>query len=213
MSNLDGRVVSVNVGTPRTIEWQGKEVTTSIWKSPVIGRVAARGVNLDGDDQANRLAHGGPDKYVYSYAWEDTQWWEETLGRRLEPGVFGENLTLAGVDVSHAVIGEEWEIGEARFQVRQPRIPCEKLDARMGERDFRLRFAAADRPGAYLMIVREGELGSGDAVRVVHRPAHGVTVADIAIAYHRDRARVARLLAAPDLTDFWRQWATKQLQG
>ena len=101
-----GRVVSVNVGQPRTLDWLGESVTTSIWKFPVAGRVAARGVNLAGDAQADRHAHGGPDKAVYSYAQEDADWWAWDLGRPLAPGSFGENLTLSGVDVTGAVVGE-----------------------------------------------------------------------------------------------------------
>src|SRR5437867_649448 len=96
-----GRVVSVNVGQPRTIEWLGQTVTTSIWKSPVAGRVTARGVNLAGDAQSDRRAHGGRDKAVYAYAYEDTQWWAETLGRPVDMGGFGENLTVEGMNVTH----------------------------------------------------------------------------------------------------------------
>ena len=94
-----GRVVSVNVGRPRVVEWHGRAVETGIWKAPVTGRVAVRGVNLDGDDQADRRVHGGPDKAVYAYALEDYDWWAERLGRDLEPGTFGENLTVEGVDL------------------------------------------------------------------------------------------------------------------
>jgi MOSC domain-containing protein YiiM len=100
-----GRVVSVNVGRPRAVERNGTPATTAIWKQPVTGRVAARGVNLDGDEQADRTVHGGTDKAVYAYAAEDTAWWEAELGRRLGPGAFGENLTIAGVEPSTAVVG------------------------------------------------------------------------------------------------------------
>ena len=205
-----GRVVSVNVGQPRTLDWLGQSVTTSIWKFPVAGRVAAQGVNLAGDAQADRRAHGGPDKAVYSYAQEDADWWAWELGRPLEPGSFGENLTLAGVDVTGAVVGECWAIGAAVFEVAQPRIPCFKLGARLGDPGFPPRFAAADRPGAYLRIVEAGEVGAGDAVRLVHRPAHGLTVGEVAHIYHHDRRRAADLLAAPELAFVLRGWAEKQ---
>src|SRR5690242_9734402 len=127
-----GRVLSVNVGRPRTITWLGQTATTAIWKEPLAGRVAVRGVNLAGDTQADRQVHGGPDKAVYVYAAEDTGWWEGELGLPLVPGNFGENLTLAGVDVTGAVVGETWAIGTAVLQVAQPRIPCWKLGARLG---------------------------------------------------------------------------------
>ena len=206
-----GRVVSVNVGQPRTLDWLGESVTTSIWKFPVAGRVAARGVNLAGDAQADRHAHGGPDKAVYSYAQEDADWWAWDLGRPLAPGSFGENLTLSGVDVTGAVVGERWTIGTALFEVCQPRIPCFKLGARMGDPGFPPRFAAAGRPGAYLRIVQEGEVGAGDAVTVIYRPAHGLTVGDVAHIYHQDRRRAPDLLHVPELAFVLRSWAEKQV--
>ena len=204
-----GKVVSVNVGQVREIEWLGKKATTAIWKSPVAGRVRLKGVNFNGDDQADRLAHGGPDKAVYSYSREDEDWWAEQLGRPLDPGAFGENLTLSGVDVSGAVIGEQWEIGSALLEVAQPRIPCWKLGMRMGDPDFPPVFAGAGRPGAYLRILREGEIGAGDEVRVVHRPAHGITAARIARIYNSDPANAQVLLQAPELAERMQKWARK----
>ncbi|MGH2698631.1 MAG: MOSC domain-containing protein, partial [Actinomycetota bacterium] len=102
---IDSRVVSVNVGTPKEFMLDGRRKTSAIWKHPVEGRVAARGVNLDGDDQADRKHHGGPDQAVYAYALEDYEWWFVELGRELAPGTFGENLTLAGVEVNDALVG------------------------------------------------------------------------------------------------------------
>lgn len=204
-----GQVLSVNVGQVREIEWLGQTWTTAIWKLPVQGPVALRGVNLAGDDQADRVAHGGMDKAVYSYAREDAAWWEQQLGRSVEAGAFGENLTLAGIAVTDAVVGERWEIGTALLEVSQPRVPCFKLGARMGDAHFPQRFAAAGRPGAYLRIVREGEVTVGDALRVVSRPAHGVTVGEIAHVYHRDRAHAEQLLAVPELSRGWHTWAKR----
>src|SRR4051812_41988215 len=126
-NSITGRVVSVNVGRPRTAPWRDETVTSAIWKEPVSGPVAVRGVNLDGDDQADRHAHGGPDKAVYAYALDDYRFWQQELGRATEPGLFGENLTIDGLDVSHAVIGERWQVGSAVVEVCQPRIPCYKL--------------------------------------------------------------------------------------
>lgn len=205
----EGKVVSVNVGQVQTIDWLGQTITTGIWKFPVAGRVAARGCSLDGDAQADRRAHGGRDKAIYAYAHADIQWWVEQLGRPLEHGSFGENLTIEGVDVSHAVVGERWAIGSAVFEVSQPRIPCYKLGARLGDQNFPPRFAAAGLPGAYLRIVTEGEVEAGHAVRVVHRPAHGLTVADVSEIYHRAHDRAAEMLRAPELAAMWHQWAEK----
>src|SRR6187200_1894150 len=147
---MTGIVESVNVGEPRAVEVNGHTVWTAIWKSPVEGRVAVRGVNVAGDDQADRTVHGGPDKAVYAYASEDTAWWAQRLGRDLGAAPFGENLTTRGVDVSAARIGERWAIGGALLEVRQSRMPCYKLGLRMGDPRFLRAFAQADRPGAYL---------------------------------------------------------------
>ena len=108
-----GLVVSVNVGQPREVRWHGRTVTTAIWKQPVSGRIPAADVNLDGDDQADRRVHGGPTKAIYAYAAEDYQWWADGLGSPLEPGTFGENLTVAGTDLNAAVVGERWQ-GDCR---------------------------------------------------------------------------------------------------
>ncbi|MDR7417356.1 MAG: MOSC domain-containing protein [Armatimonadota bacterium] len=206
-----GRVLSVNVGGVRLVVWRDREAPTGIWKTPVAGRVATRGTNLDGDEQADRKAHGGPDKAVYAYAREDAVWWETELGRAIEAGAFGENLTLQGVAVTDAVIGERWEIGSALFEVAQPRIPCWKLGARMGDDLFPRRFADAGRPGAYLRIAREGAVAAGDPVRVVHRPAHGVTIRTVNLIYLRDPSRAQVLLSVPELPARWHAWAREIL--
>jgi MOSC domain-containing protein YiiM len=204
---MSGRLLSVNVGRPRVVP-RGKGVAhTAIWKAPVEGRVAVRGVNVDGDDQADRSVHGGPDKAIYSYASEDTAWWEAELGRALGPAAFGENLTLAGVDATNAVIGERWTVGTTLLEVCQPRFPCFKLGLRFGDPRMLKRFSRARRPGAYLRIVQEGEIAAGDAVEVVHRPGHGVTVALVNEAVLHDHALVARVLDAPELAASLREWA------
>jgi MOSC domain-containing protein YiiM len=207
---VSGKLLSVNVGSPREIEWLGRREATSIWKSPVDGRVPVCGVNVAGDDQADREVHGGPDKAVYAYAREDMVWWERELGRALEHGNFGENLTVSRVDVTGAVVGERWEIGTVVLEVAQPRIPCWKLGARMEDASFPVHFAAAGRPGAYLRIVEEGEIGAGDGVRVVGKPEHGLTVGDVARIYHQERGRCALLLEAPELAEGWREWALRR---
>jgi MOSC domain-containing protein YiiM len=202
-------VESVNVGTPRAVGWRGRTVTTAIWKAPVVGRVAVRGVNVDGDEQGDRKVHGGVDKALYAYAAEDYGWWAEQLGRPLGPGTFGDNLTTRGLEVSAAVVGERWRAGATLLEVAQPRIPCFKLGIRMGSQRFPRRFAAAGRPGAYLRILAEGEVAAGDRVEVVHRPGHGLTVAEVSRIYHGDHAGAARLLEVPELADGWKQWAAR----
>jgi MOSC domain-containing protein YiiM len=195
------RVVSVNVGRPRQIAVRrsGDPVRSAIGKVPVEGRVRVQGVNVAGDDQADRSVHGGPEKAVYAYAAEDTAWWAARLHRELGPGVFGENLTVEGVDVSGAVIGERWRVGTVELEVCQPRLPCFKLGLRFGNPQMVQAFALARKPGAYLRILREGELGTGDEVEILERPGHGITVAFVSWAVLGDPALRPRARAAPRL--------------
>ncbi len=211
MSSVEGRVLSVNVGRPRDFEFNGRPVRSGIWKSPVVGRVAARGVNLEGDDQADRKAHGGPDKAVYAYAVEDIRWWEREVRRPLEPGQFGENLTTQGIDVNEALVGERLQVGTSVLEVSEPRVPCWRLGFRMDDPRFVRRFTEALRPGAYLRIVVEGVVGAGDAILVVERPDHGVSIRDVFRIYTRDREDAGRLLAVPGMSESWKAWATRVL--
>ena len=200
-------LVSVNVGRPRTVRRGSGTALTAIWKHPVAGPVAARGVNLEGDEQVDRRFHGGPDKAIYAYASEDTAWWEAELGRELGPGVFGENLTVAGLDLAAMEVGQRWRIGTVELEVSQPRLPCFKLGLRFGDPHMLKRFVKAGRTGTYLRIVQEGRLEAGQPVVVAEPPGHGVTVALIAAAYHKDRRLAERMLDAPQLPGHWREWA------
>jgi MOSC domain-containing protein YiiM len=196
------RLVSVNVGTPRQISTRrGRPMISAIVKEPVEGRVRVEGVNIAGDEQADRTVHGGPDKAVYAYAREDTDWWEEISGAELPNGVFGENLTTEGVDVSGAIIGERWRIGTVELEVCQPRLPCSKLGTRFGDMRMVKAFARASRPGAYMRIVTEGDLRQGDEITIVSRPDHGVTLAMTADAMLKDRSLAGKVLEAPQLSE------------
>jgi MOSC domain-containing protein YiiM len=203
------RVLSVNVGDVRTVEWRGRPVTTAIWKSPVEGRVDVRGVNLVGDDQADRRVHGGADKAVYAYAVEDYDWWATSTGP-LAPGTFGENLTTAGVDLTACRIGDRWQVGSAVLEVAQPRQPCFKLGIRMGDDAFPGRFAAAGRPGAYLRIVAPGDVGAGDEIRVEAADAPAVALGALVVDPIADD--VLRMVAAdPRVPTGWRRTAARAL--
>jgi MOSC domain-containing protein YiiM len=206
--STQGAVLAVNVGRPRQLSVRrGRALMSAIGKQPVEGRVRVEGVNLAGDDQADRLVHGGPDKAVYAYASEDTAWWGSELGRDdLGPGMFGENLTLAGVDVTGALVGERWRIGDVELEVCQPRLPCAKLGLRFGEPLMVRRFGEAGRPGAYLRIVREGALAAGDAVEILSRPDHDVTVALVSAAILLDESLLAHAASAPALPDRLARW-------
>ena len=186
------RVLSVNIGRPRLVATGRRTVRTAIWKSPVEGRVSVRGVNLDGDDQADRSVHGGPDKAVYAYAIEETRAWEAELGRPL--------------------VGERWRIGTTLLEVVQPRLPCFKLGLRMDDPSFVRRFGQASRPGAYLRIVEEGELGAGDAIEVdvAQLPDHGVSVRLISDAILLDHSLIPQVLEAPQLLPELREWMTER---
>jgi MOSC domain-containing protein YiiM len=197
---VSARVLSVNVARPAPLATGRRVVPSAIRNAPVEGPVALRGINLEGDEQADRRVHGGPEQAVYAYASEDTAWWADQLGRPLGPGAFGENLTIEGVDVSGARIGERWRIGGVELRVTAPRVPCFKLEARMGVPGFQRRFLHAGRPGAYFAIVREGTLQAGDAVEIVHRPGHDVTVALVVETLLLDRRRLDELAPArPDM--------------
>jgi MOSC domain-containing protein YiiM len=212
MASAAGTVLSVNVGRPREFEYNGRPAKSAIWKSPVAGRIAVRGVNLAGDDQADRKAHGGPDKAVYAYAAEDARWWGHEIGRALGHGEFGENLTTEGIEVNDALIGERWKIGSAVLEVSEPRIPCWRLGVRMNDRLFPRRFTEAMRPGAYLRIVGEGEVEAGAEIRVVGRPDQGLTIRDVFRIYTRDHREAGRLIAVPQMSEAWKRWAKDALR-
>ena len=212
MATTAARVLTVNVGGVREFEYNGRPARSAIWKSPVPGRIAARGVNLAGDDQADRKAHGGPDKVVYAYAIEDARWWEQQIGRALAYGELGENLTIEGIEANDALVGERWQIGTAVLEVSEPRIPCWRLGVRMNDKLFPRRFTEALRPGAYLRLVVEGDVGAGDDIRVVERPDHDLTIRDVFRIYNYDHAEVERLLAVPQMSESWKRWAADLIQ-
>ncbi len=193
------RLLSVNVGLPRETTWRGEPVSTGIFKHPVPGPLAVRGINVDGDAQADLVAHGGPDKAVYAYALEDYRWWQSEVGQPLPPATFGENLTIEGLDVCGALIGERWRIGSTLLEVTQPRFPCFKLGVRMNDARFPKRFAESLRNGAYLRIIEEGVLEAGDRVEVVSRPSHGWTIREVARVRQFEPERLGELLEVEGL--------------
>ena len=173
------RVLTVNVVHQ---VFRGPIRETAIDKRPVTGAVDVGRSGLAGDVQCDTRYHGGPDKAVYAYAAEDAAWWAGELQREIAPGLFGENLTTVGLDVTGAVIGERWLVGDdgVLFEVRMPRTPCANLSARMDIARFHRRFAASGRTGALLKVLTPGRIAAGDRVSVERRPDHGVTVADLA---------------------------------
>jgi MOSC domain-containing protein YiiM len=163
---------------------------TAIDKRPVAGKVRVRPLGLHADVQADRKHHGGEDQAVYAYADEDADYFAASLGREIPPGLFGENLRTTGVDVTGAVTGERWRIGETlELEVTIPRIPCGTFARRMGVDKWVRRFTEEGRPGAYLRVVKSGPVAAGDPVVVTHRPAHGVTIGEVFAGLTPERAR------------------------
>jgi len=174
------KVVSVNVGLPREVEWKGITVSTGIFKEPVAGPVMVRRDNLDGDRQADLTVHGGPNKAVYGYASEHYPYWRKQYPQmELSWGVFGENLTTEGVSEDSLHIGDTVRVGSAVLRVVQPRQPCYKLQIRFGRDDIIQRFLVSGRSGFYFSNVEEGELEAGSAIEIVSRDENQVTISDI----------------------------------
>jgi MOSC domain-containing protein YiiM len=196
-------VLSVNVGLPRTVEWEGASVRTSIFKKPVQGAVRIRQHNLAGDEQADLSVHGGTHKAVYLYPSEHYAYWRADLGD-LESGAFGENLTTTGLTEDSLRIGDRLRVGTAELVVTQPRLPCFKLGIRFGRADMVKRFLRSGRTGFYLAVECEGDVRAGDAITVVERAAESVTVAEVVSLYQTDRPdrellrRLADLAALPE---------------
>jgi MOSC domain-containing protein YiiM len=201
------RVVSVNVGKPREVAWQGHTVLTGIFKDPVTGPTRLRHHNLDGDAQADLTVHGGPDKAVYAYPVEHYDGWRARLGRDLPFGAFGENLTTEGLTEDHVHIGDEFRVGTARLVVTQPRMPCFKLGIRFGDPAMVKTFLKAGRPGIYFGVREEGAVGPGDIVERVLEDENRVTVTamlELILNPNPDRAHLRRLLNVPALAAVWR---------
>ncbi|HEX9304383.1 MAG TPA: MOSC domain-containing protein [Thermoanaerobaculia bacterium] len=208
------RIESVSVGAPRVVPWNGAEVVTSIFKSPVTGPVRVRRLNLDGDRQADLEVHGGEYKAIYAYAAENSDWWSGTLGRPLEPANFGENLSVRGLAEEAIHIGDVFRAGDAEIEATEPRLPCYKLGIRFGDPRMVRAFATARRWGIYFRVVKEGELGAGDVLKRIHADAAAIPVDDIARVYVFDRedaATMERLAAHPRLDPAWKKHFVERL--
>ena len=181
------KLLSVNVATPREIEWKGTTVTTGIFKKPVSGRVMLRRLNLDGDRQADLSVHGGDNKAAYAYPSEHYAFWDGELpGFDLPWGVFGENFTIEGLLESTVSIGDRYHIGKATVMVTQPRMPCYKLGAKLGRDDIVGHFLRSGRSGFYLSVLKEGKVSAGDSIEYEGREGPNLTVQDVNRLYIRD---------------------------
>lgn len=212
-------LLSVNIGQPRSNAWK-RLPFTGIDKRPVDGPVAIRdpgpkgtgAVGLAGDRVGDVRHHGGADQAVYAYAREDLDAWSRALSRELRPGAFGENLTTDGLDVSGALIGERWRIGNrVLLEVTAPRIPCATFQGWLGEPGWLKRFTVAAVPGAYLRVVEPGEIQAGDPVDVVFRPVHAVTVALAFRALTLEPSLLPRLRNVEALPEDAKEWVRRRL--
>jgi MOSC domain-containing protein YiiM len=213
------KLVSVSAGPPREVLWHGRIVTTGVFKQPVEGRVALRQLNLEGDRQADLTVHGGKHKAVYCYPIEHYDYWKRELpGRELPLAVFGENFTTEGLVEDSVHLGDRFSIGSAEVIVTQPRLPCYKLGVRFQSDDMVKRFLASRRTGFYLAVIREGEVGAGDEIKVIARDTNAVPVSEIARLYIAKRyddddvRSVDRSLRVAALPESWKEYFRERLQ-
>ncbi len=209
------KVLSVNAGLPREVEWRAKVVLTSIFKAPVPGRVRVTRLNIQGDRQSDLSVHGGADKAIYAYPSEHYAFWRNELpGTDFSWGAFGENLTTEGLLEDRVHIGDRFRAGSAEFIVTQPRMPCFKLGIRFNRPDMVKRFLRSGRTGFYLAVLREGDIGAGDSLKLVAEDDSHITVADVVGLYAADAANQDLLRRASELSSLpesWREYFRERL--
>jgi MOSC domain-containing protein YiiM len=213
------KLVSLNVGLPREVTWRGSKTTTAIHKQPVGGRVVLRKLNLDGDRQADLMVHGGEYKAVYCYPLIHYDFWTKELpGQELPLGVFGENFTTDGLLEDSVHLGDQFSVGSAEVFVTQPRLPCYKLAMRFQSDQMVKRFFASRRTGFYMAVAREGEVGSGDEIKVIAPDPNGVPVSEITRLYAEKRygdsdvTSVQRVLRVAALPESWKKYFRERLE-
>jgi MOSC domain-containing protein YiiM len=204
------KVLSVNVGLPRDVEWRAEVVETGIFKAPVSGPVAVTPLNLAGDRQADLSVHGGRDKAVYAYPAEHYGYWKEELrGMTLPWGAFGENLTIEGIEEADVRVGDVFGIGCAELVVTQPRLPCYKLNARFQRPDMVKRFLRSRRTGFYFAVRKEGHLSAGDPIELLHTDPSAIRVTEVVTLYTNEEdggELLERALRTPALPESWRDY-------
>src|SRR6266704_2067440 len=210
------KVTSVNVGLPRDLLSGDGTIVTGIIKSPIPGPVPVRTLNLDGDGQADLTVHGGIDKAVYLYPSEHYSYWRSELpGVDLPWGMFGENFTTEGLLEDAVYIGDRFRIGETEVMVTEPRMPCYKLGIKFGRADIIKRFLASRRTGFYFAVVREGMVGTGDAIKLIGQEQQDISVADITrlYAFEKDDLKsLGRAIEVEALPESWKGYFQHQLE-
>ena len=210
------KLISLNVGLPREITWEGKTVTTGIFKQPITGPAMVRTLNVDGDQQADLSVHGGIDKAIYAYPAEHYEYWRKELpGVELPWAMFGENFTIEGLLEDSAYIGDRYRIGEVEVVITQPRLPCYKLGIRFGRADMVKKFLASGRTGFYFAVTKEGIVKAGDSIEFLGGDQQSVNVADITRVYAFERDDVETIREAMKieaLPESWRSYFQHQLE-
>ncbi len=207
--NLNGAYVfSINIAKASEEQfWTNLGNRTGINKVSVEGLVKFANDGVSGDHVVDRENHGGYDQAVYAYSLEDAQWWEEKIGKPIAAGQFGENLTTCNIDISNALIGERWRIGDLLLEVSQPRIPC-KVFSGFWERPTLIKeFTKANRPGAYLRIIEEAMIEKDTAIEVIDRPSHGITISDLFAARSGAREKIHEIAKLSELSEKYKAWA------
>ena len=205
-----GRVLAINIAPQSEAQnWTESGNRTGINKKPVHGLIQFGDDHIEGDNVVDRVHHGGYHKAVYAYALEDAVWWEDQIGREISPGQFGENLTTEGIDVTNAIIGEQWRIGDLLLEVSEPRIPCRVFAGFWDRPQLIKEFTEANRSGAYLRIIEEGMIEAGSKIEVTFRPDHGISIADVFAAKSGSREKIAEIAQLTELSEAYQQWAQK----
>ncbi len=210
------RVVSLSVGLPREVEWDGHTVLTSIFKEPVDRRLRVSTLNFEGDQQSDLTVHGGLAKAAYAYPAEHYEYWRRELPEMDLPwAIFGENLTIEGLLEGEVRIGDRFRVGSVEFVVTQPRLPCYKLGIRFGRMDILKRFLHSGRTGFYFAVATEGDVGPGDSIELVARADDDLTVADVVNLYTVDAENqdlLRRATRSPVLPESWKDYFRKRLR-
>lgn len=210
------KLLSLNVGIPRQVNFQNELVTTGIFKEPVKGRVRLRKLNLDGDKQADLTVHGGADKAVYAYPKEHYNYWKRELPEMsLRWGMFGENFTTQGMFEEMIYVGDQFQVGTAKVVATQPRMPCYKLGVKFGRMDIIKKFLASGLSGVYFKVTKEGELEQGDEIKLIKKDENNVTIKDIVKLYtvnKDDVQTMERAIKVKDLPKGWKFHFIEQLE-
>ena len=207
---MSARVLSINITSiVHQGEWTGSEGRTGIDKRSVAGAIEFKNNGVVGDRVIDTNVHGGYEQAVYAYAREDAQWWEREINEEIPAGRFGENLTTEGIDVNAALVGEQWKIGSVILEVSQPRIPC-RVFASFWKRATLIKdFTQAGRPGTYLRIIQEGTAQAGDAIEVIFKPDHTISISDLFAAKSGERSKINEIKDVTYLSTEFKEWSRK----